>query len=605
MEGIAITRRIGRHADDDRARLLLVDSSVLQFTVTFELLTIARAEIPGLSELTDALKRCGSYWAKDGKAKAFFDRAHQLAMGKNVTCLRIGDANTTGVPGTDTDRDEGWYNLVRSSGSSAKGMGAGGSFGLGKHAPFAASRLLTVLYSTRIKDGSSAFQGVARLTTHDGPKGRRQPTGFLGGADGKSIRSKKDIPKAFRRDEEGTDVFVLGYNAASEWEEEIIYSILENFWPAIHRGILTVNVGDITVSKKSLASLLTQYSQSHKDFDAHLYYQAYTDPAAKQTHHLTNLGNVSTFFLSGDQSYPNYVAMVRSTGMVIYARRGRSRVPYVGVFECCDKYGNEVLRQMEPPRHDDWSADLPEKGANRKVKKELDDLIIDRIKSLAPASTEKVIAIPDLNQYLPDDGDSPEEAFDGASADGEGKNESFDRTAKPQSIQGKSLPKKQALHPGGSSVGAGDESTDGDDGDQGGDTNETDGGDKGSKGGKDGNGAAGGSSGRYPVEVRSRAFLTDLAVGAYTLAIHPPQPRPTGDVFLAVAAVGDDTLPVPVRLHSARVLGGKKLEVPSLGRIGPVAFPKSTALRVEVQLAEPRRLSLQVTAEEVQSNAAE
>lgn len=76
-------------------------------------------------------------------------------------------------------------------------------------------------------------------------------------------------------------------------------------------------------------------------------------------------------------------------------------------------------------------------------------------------------------------------------------------------------------------------------------------------------------------------------------------------MFLAVAAVGDDTLPVPVRLQSARILGGKKLDVPAFGRIGPVAFPKAVPLRVEVVLAEPRRLSLQVTAEEVPSDAVE
>jgi len=259
---------------------------------------------------------------------------------------------------------------------------------------------------------------------------------------------------------------------------------------------------------------------------------------------------------------------------------------------------------MEPPRHDDWSADLPEKGANRKAKKELDDLINERIRGLAPASTEQTIAIPGLNQYLPDDGDSPDEGFDGTPANGQGKNESFDKTTKLQPIEGKKLSRQQATNPGGSSSGAGGGSTGDDDGESGGDENDTDGGDKGSKGGDGDSGAEGGSNGRTPIDVRSRAFLTNAATGAYTLVIHPPQPRPTGNVMLAVAAVGDDTRPAPVRLQSARVAGGRTLEVPALGRIGPVAFPKSGPLRVEVALTEPRRLSLQVTAEEP-TNAAE
>jgi hypothetical protein len=573
--------------------------------VTFELLPIERRNIPGMNELADTLRRCASYWEKDAKAKAFFDRATHVAQAKVVSCLRIGDSNTTGVQGTDTERELGWYNLVRSSGSSAKGAGAGGSFGLGKHAPFAASRLLTVFYSTHLPDSSSTFLGVTRLVTHNGPKGRRQPTGFLGGTNGRSIRNKREIPATFRREESGTDVYVLGYHATDNWRRDITYSVLDSFWPAIHRGDLVVKVADTTISNGNLAALLTQYSTENKDFEADLYYRAYTDTSPKtvQTRVLPILGEASTYFLSGDPAYPNCVAMVRATGMVVYPRRGRSRIPYVGVFECRNDVGNEILRQMEPPRHDDWSPDLPEKGENRKVKKVLDETINARIKGLAPTTTEKTITIPDLSQYLPDDGDTPDDAFGGAAFDGVGAVENFDRHPNTKPIPGRLLPRKQATQPGAGSPGI-DESLDArgndgeDEGDSGSDPNETDGGDKGSHGGGE-PGATTGASGRQPVLIRSRAFITDPSAGIYALTVHPPQQRPTGSVFLSIAAVGDDSLPVPVRVRGARVVGGKCLELPGLGRVGPVAFPKTTPLRVEVTLAEPRRLSLQVTAEEV------
>lgn len=574
--------------------------------VSFSLLTLERDQVPGLGELADAFRRVTEYWPHDKQAKEFSDRARRLATAKKITCLVISDSNTTGVPGTDAERELGWYNLVRSSGHSAKGAGAGGSYGLGKHAPFAASHMRTVFYSTRTDDGTSAFQGVTRLATHEGKEGRRQAVGFLGGPGGKSVRNKKDIPEAFRRDDPGTNLYVLGYPAGDEWEDEVVYSVLEYFWPAIHRGDLVVTIGDTTASKANLSALLAQCSTEHKEFDAHLYHRAYTDgdPKTKQTHTLPILGEVFTSFLSGDPNFPNHVAMVRATGMVVYHRRGRSRVPYCGVFECRNKAGNEVLRNMEPPRHNDWNPDLPEKCANRKAKKELDDLIIERIKALAPASTEKTIAIPDLNQYLPDDGDTPDDAFDGPPADGEGKTEGFDRTPKTQTIPGQDLSRKQATHPGGGTAGDGDGTSGDDDGGEGGGENDGTGGDKGSKGGGEG-GTAGGGGGRTPVTVRSRAFLTDASAGVYSLIVHPPSPRPAGEVLLAVAAVGDDSLAVPVRVRSARVPGGSRLEVPALGRVGPVAFPKKSPLRVEVTLAEPRRLSLQVTAEEVTADAAE
>lgn len=76
-------------------------------------------------------------------------------------------------------------------------------------------------------------------------------------------------------------------------------------------------------------------------------------------------------------------------------------------------------------------------------------------------------------------------------------------------------------------------------------------------------------------------------------------------MFLSVAAVGDDALPTPVRIKTARLSNKQKLDVPTLGRVGPVAFPKVGPLRVEITLAEPRRLALDVTAYEVSADEAE
>src|SRR5205823_1637122 len=126
--------------------------------------------------------------------------------------LRIGDYNTTGVLGSDTERSKNWYNLIRCAGSSSKGGGEGGSFGIGKNAPFAASLLRTVLYSTFNADDENVFQGVATLVSHNHPAGGiSQPTGFLGRRSGASVRTMPQIPVKFRRLQHGTDVIVLGF----------------------------------------------------------------------------------------------------------------------------------------------------------------------------------------------------------------------------------------------------------------------------------------------------------------------------------------------------------------------------------------------------------
>lgn len=578
--------------------------------VHFRLLQLAHADVPGMDALATTFRQCSAHWTNDKKAKAFFDRALGLARGKQVSCLQIGDTNTTGVPGSDNDKDQGWFTLVRSSGASAKGGGEGGSFGLGKHAPFAASRLRTVFYSTITDANLSAFQGVSRLVTHVGARGRLcQPTGFLGGPNGCSIRNKRDIPKLFRRTEAGTDIYVLGYHAETEWQDQVIYEVLDSFWPAVHRNDLVVSVGDTTVSKKTLRGLLEKFAENDKDFHASLYYAAYTRGTSEIEEVLPTLGKAAVRMLVGDSSdsnLPNHVAMIRRTGMVIYHRRSRSNVPFCGVFECRNEKGNQKLRDMEPPRHDDWNGNLPEKGENVATKKELDEFIIKCVKSLAPVSTEQTVIIPDLSQYLPDDSDTPEDGFDGKPTDSDGKHESFDRTPKKQAISGRPLGRKPATQPGNKSLGDGDEDAGGGEGETGGPPNSGDGGDRGSEGSaEDGSGGDSGDGGRVPVIVKSRAFLRDAAAGVYSLTVHAPKPLPSGDVYLSVAAVGDDAVPIPVRVKAAGVEGGRGLDVPKLGSIGPVKFPRTGPLRVLATLDQPRRLALDISAYEVTAHEAE
>src|SRR5581483_7492180 len=168
--------------------------------VKFDLLRLGRGDIPDMDALKTTLSRCGEYWSHDKKAKEFFRRAQTLAGKDKITALQIGDFNTTGVLGSDTERSKDWYNLIRSAGSSSKGGGEGGSFGIGKNAPFAASQVRTVLYSTFNVNGEHVFQGVATLVSHNHPDGGvSQPTGFLGATNGASVRTLSQIPARFRR----------------------------------------------------------------------------------------------------------------------------------------------------------------------------------------------------------------------------------------------------------------------------------------------------------------------------------------------------------------------------------------------------------------------
>ena len=80
-----------------------------------------------------------------------------------------------------------------------------------------------------------------------------------------SINDKKEpileeliLDTGFRREEGnyGTDVYVIGFNAESDWKWSIVSKLLESFMVAFKKGTLVVDVDDITVSKEKLQELI-------------------------------------------------------------------------------------------------------------------------------------------------------------------------------------------------------------------------------------------------------------------------------------------------------------------------------------------------------------
>jgi hypothetical protein len=135
--------------------------------VVFHTFEIESSKIPHIYGLQDVFDRAIDFWSiqKDQKAKKFFYEAIRVTEQKKIRCLRISDYNTTGLGGSDKEYNSAWSNLTKSQGASDKSGVAGGSFGIGKFAPYACSKFRTVIYSTLDDKGISAYQGVSRLTS--------------------------------------------------------------------------------------------------------------------------------------------------------------------------------------------------------------------------------------------------------------------------------------------------------------------------------------------------------------------------------------------------------------------------------------------------------
>lgn len=575
--------------------------------VKFELLSLDRSKIPGMNYLQETFGRCAEYWKDDDKASAFFRHAIWLASQLRISALKISDYNTTGVPGEDADRTKNWYHLIRCAGSSSKGGGEGGSFGIGKNAPFAASKLRTVFYSTKTADDSVAFQGVSTLVSHKLPDGSTaQPTGFLGEEHGESIRSPEHIPIIFQRTECGLDIVVLEYPAASEWQNDLTYSVLDNFWPAIDLGDLIVTVGNQIIDRSTLPTLLNAFN-GQEDFTAHLFYQAYKSPTHSFTENLSTLRECNLFLVAGDMDLPKRVAMVRETGMVIYQRGYlRSLLPFCGVFLCRNDVGNRVLRDMEPPRHDTWDPDHPERGANKKVEIEYMTFIRDCIKKLVPVDDSKVISIPDLNRFLPDDDETDEESFDGGETPS--KSETSERSSLPEIITGRKIDLRQGrMQPDSAKPEGEEEETEAGEGEGSGGgpgkgVNEADGG-TGSGGGGKGEGKAGAETGskggvhsKPAVPVHYRTFSKSDGRGVYSLVVKR-QVKGTQPVNLIISIVGDDQK-APAEISAAHLPDGTEIPILGPGVFGPVMLSENESSRIEVTLAEPIRVAMEVVAHE-------
>jgi hypothetical protein len=409
---VYLSRECGQNTTDAPAR------GVETVRLEFDRLDMPAADIPAFDEIKATLNACLERWKGKEKEREFFETAVALASQKEIPVLRVSDYGTTGLTGDDIDEAGRWFALVKSQGVSNKGDTAGGSFGIGKSSPFAASRFRTVIYGTRTEAGATAIQGVSRLVTHIGPDGKlTQGVGFIGdydptgGEDGgpvfRAVRGEAKIPVSLKRTDPGTDIWIIGYRSGSEWSNDLIRSILSNFWPAIHRGKIQFRVGAETISKDNLGDLIARHI-GEEEFEAHYFYKAVSNEPARAK--LKYTGKCELFLTAATPDLPRRICMVRNTGMRIYDYQPKAcRVPFSGLFVCTDPEGNKLLRKLEPPKHNAWDAKRVEDGTGKKALDEIKLWIREEVKKLNPLFVGSTFNENELAKYLPDTPDDPSE----------------------------------------------------------------------------------------------------------------------------------------------------------------------------------------------------
>ena len=385
--------------------------------VEFSSFNVPSTIIPDVDELKKTFEKCLSYW--DGQkakvTKDFFKNACEKISAETINVLRISDFETKGLRGAKNinDINTDWMRLTKSSGSSDKKGPAGGSFGIGKFAPFACSDFSTVFYNTYAIDDVCAYQGVSRLVTFERDDGETtQGIGYYGNVHNTPVFEPFNIDPNFIRDpgDYGTDIFILGYRFSKndDWETEIIVSILDSFIGAIWNEKLAVKIGSKIIDKNSLENIMEEYAEVLSNTYVSEYYQVLTSSNTKwfETNHL-GLGNIQLGYLINGNDYHRKVAMIRQTGMKIKdADRINSFISFAGVMFIEGDEINEKLRALENPEHTEWQ---PDRATNpfeaRQLIKSLNDYMKKCLEKLVEQGPHNEIDAVGVANYIPDNSD--------------------------------------------------------------------------------------------------------------------------------------------------------------------------------------------------------
>lgn len=213
--------------------------------------------------------------------KVFLEKARAALEEAKIQILKISDFGTTGLEGIYDDYTNSnapikpWRKLVSSHGVSYKTKGSGGSKGVGKAAAWAASLAKMVFYGTRSRDGVG-FQGRFRLPSLYNPADTKKQ--LIGDGDF-CVVSEEDSPEGAKltaisqsdacrlRDKFlrpagtenfGTDVIIVGVKEEVKGGKSsaLPRAAICNFFPAIAKNRLNVEIGGNVISSKTISDCL-------------------------------------------------------------------------------------------------------------------------------------------------------------------------------------------------------------------------------------------------------------------------------------------------------------------------------------------------------------
>lgn len=389
---------------------------------------VPSSTLPGYDKFKLAAEHCLEAAIRLNQAKEvqFFKQALKILAATEIAVLRIADYHTKGLRGP-CEEGHPFHSLVKSSGVSNKDDDtSGGSFGIGKSAVYSASDLQTVFYSTAYPDavGATTFlcQGKTKFRSFTDAHAKPfRSIGYWGKSSGyMPVDDVATAPEWLRRQKTGTTVCSIAVRESADWQNEIIASLLTNFFSAIHKGEMEFCVDGKEINRNTLRirfddqsiRVVARAKQEDYDFAVSMYdcLTNANDPVEHQIE-IPGAGEFRLRLMVRD-GLPKRVGILRN-GMficdsLVHFGDKFSRFPmyrdFVAIVEPANDAGNAWLRRLENPRHDEFSPERllteADRAAARAAGHQLASRIRSVIKDAAKPTSEEETDLDELSEFF-------------------------------------------------------------------------------------------------------------------------------------------------------------------------------------------------------------
>lgn len=391
--------------------------------VEFTFYEIDSSKVPGINQIKDfALPRSFKMWEEINNEDTlkFLNRFSDTLNKDTVKVLKISDYNTRGL------NEKNYKSLVLGNAYSEKDDGnSGGSKGIGKAAPFAASDLRMVFYNTVPTQDAPKSAGVMNFVSfeydEEGKKITQERATYF--EEGKKFISEQIESKFGKRgqDEYGTDLFILGLKQFEEsWSDKILLSVVNNFLISVMNNELEVIVDGDKLNSTNLNEKMAHLEElklkgeEKAVFSSTLnYYDVMTNPDTLKFNFDARFKGYSfyeneedaTLYLLQHEPANRTVMQTRKAGMKIYDRnRISGNINFSGVFQATGNKLNAFLKDMENANHNTWSTDRLAGNSRKEAERLLTDLLQwykEKVKESYEVSGENEIDAFGVNDLLP------------------------------------------------------------------------------------------------------------------------------------------------------------------------------------------------------------